>query len=100
MTLPLCLMKPETGRGLYVLYQVSILRTHFMAADWPSRLGARRGAMHVIGQGARARPESQDATEGRHSLPAGVAQVLLAVPAPPRNPCLAGEQIIGGEMGL
>ena len=25
-------------------YQISLIRTHFMAADWPSRLGARRGA--------------------------------------------------------
>ena len=77
-----------------------------MAADWPFRLGARRGAMPGIGQGAWARPEGQGAPPKAAILcpPASpkycLARVPLAVPAPPRNPCLAGEQIIGGEMGL
>ncbi len=72
-----------------------------MAADWPSRLGARRwprcGAPPDPEMAGKPRPKSLWAaggpsrpTEGRHPVPAGVAHVLLAVPAPRRNPRLSG----------
>ena len=35
----------EQDARAHELYQVSLIRSHFMAADWPSRLGARRGVL-------------------------------------------------------
>ena len=88
-----------TGAENLDLYQVSLIMTHFMEADWPSRLGARRSAMRGIGQvaqrGRRAKPP--------HRRPQSFVHwrrcALLAVPAPQRNPRLSSGQTICGEMG-